>query len=383
MNIQPPETSAETPFNEMLGCDGKVRPPYALIAEWLSGQSKSSLKRKQQEADSLFRRLGITFSVYGTENALERLIPFDLVPRIISAAEWRLLERGIEQRVRALNAFLYDIYHRQEIIRAGRIPADLVLNNDAYLPEMIGHEPPLQVYSHIIGIDIVRVSENEFYVLEDNLRTPSGVSYMLENRETMMHLFPEVFARHRVAPIGHYPEILRQTLKAVAPVDCDYEPRMAVLTPGINNSAFFEHSFLADQMGVELVEGQDLFVDDGYLYMRTTKGRERLDVIYRRIDDGFLDPLTFRPDSALGVAGLMDLYRAGRVTLVNAPGSGIADDNNQALSFRRGAPRVWQRPRSAAEPGPLKQPRTGQPSLRLRGKRCQTGTCPPILAASR
>jgi uncharacterized circularly permuted ATP-grasp superfamily protein len=326
VNIQTPEASAETPFNEMLGCDGKVRPPYALIAEWLSGQSKSTLKRKQQEADSLFRRLGITFSVYGTENALERLIPFDLVPRIISAAEWRLLERGIEQRVRALNAFLYDIYHRQEIIRAGRIPADLVLNNDAYLPEMIGHEPPLQVYSHIIGVDIVRVSENEFYVLEDNLRTPSGVSYMLENRETMMHLFPEVFARHRVAPIGHYPEILRQTLKAVAPVDCNDEPRIAVLTPGINNSAFFEHSFLADQMGVELVEGQDLFVDDGYLYMRTTKGRERLDVIYRRIDDGYLDPLTFRPDSALGVAGLMDLYRAGRVTIVNAPGAGIADD---------------------------------------------------------
>ena len=326
MNIQTAESSADGPFNEMLGFDGKVRPPYALIAEWLSGQSKSNLKRKQQEAESLFRRLGITFSVYGTENALERLIPFDLVPRIISAAEWRLLERGIEQRVRALNAFLYDIYHRQEIIRAGRVPADLVLNNDAYLPEMIGHAPPLNVYSHIIGVDIVRVGENEFYVLEDNLRTPSGVSYMLENRETMMHLFPEVFAQHRVAPIGHYPQMLRQTLKAVAPADCDDEPRIAVLTPGINNSAFFEHSFLADQMGVELVEGQDLFIDDGYLYMRTTKGRERLDVIYRRIDDGFLDPLTFRPDSALGVAGLMDLYRAGRVTIVKAPGAGIADD---------------------------------------------------------
>ena len=310
----------------MLGADGKVRPPYALIAEWLASQSKSALKRKQQEAETLFRRLGITFSVYGSENALERLIPFDLVPRVIAAAEWRLLERGIEQRVRALNAFLYDIYHRQEIIRAGRIPADLVFKNDAYLPEMIGHEPPLNVYSHIIGVDIVRVSENEFYVLEDNLRTPSGVSYMLENRETMMHLFPEIFARHHVAPIGHYPEILRQTLKAVAPAGCDDEPKIALLTPGIHNSAFFEHSFLADQMGVELVEGQDLFVDDGYLYMRTTKGRERVDVLYRRIDDSFLDPLSFRPDSALGVAGLMDLYRAGRVTIVNAPGVGIADD---------------------------------------------------------
>jgi uncharacterized circularly permuted ATP-grasp superfamily protein len=313
-------------FNEMLDVKGGVRPHYSQVAEWLEGQSKAGLKRKQQEAEILFRRLGITFSVYGTENALERLIPFDLVPRIISAAEWRLLERGIEQRVRALNAFLYDIYHRQEIIRAGRIPADLVIRNEAYLPEMIGHNPPLNVYSHIIGVDIVRTSESEFYVLEDNLRTPSGVSYMLENRETMMHLFPELFASHRVAPIGQYPELLLRTLQAVAPPACNGDPRVAVLTPGIHNSAFFEHSFLADQMGVEIVEGQDLFVEDGYLYMRTTQGREKLDVVYRRIDDNYLDPLTFDPTSTLGVPGLMDLYRAGRVTIVNAPGSGIADD---------------------------------------------------------
>jgi uncharacterized circularly permuted ATP-grasp superfamily protein len=313
-------------FNEMLDAAGGVRPSYSQVAEWLGAQSKASLKRKQQEAEILFRRLGITFSVYGTENALERLIPFDLVPRIISAAEWRLLERGIEQRVRALNAFLYDIYHRQEIIRAGRIPADLVIRNEAYLPEMIGHNPPLNVYSHIIGVDIVRTSESEFYVLEDNLRTPSGVSYMLENRETMMHLFPELFASHRVAPIGQYPELLLRTLQAVAPPACNGDPRVAVLTPGIHNSAFFEHSFLADQMGVEIVEGQDLFVEDGYLYMRTTQGREKLDVVYRRIDDNYLDPLTFNPTSTLGVPGLMDLYRAGRVTIVNAPGSGIADD---------------------------------------------------------
>jgi uncharacterized circularly permuted ATP-grasp superfamily protein len=326
VNVQGIEATAKSAFNEMLGANGEVRAPYRLVAEWLAGQSKFNLKRKQQDAESLFRRLGITFSVYGTENALERLIPFDLVPRIISASEWRLLERGIEQRVRALNAFLYDIYHRQEIIRAGRIPADLVLRNEAYLPEMIGHDPPLNVYCHIIGVDIVRVSESEFYVLEDNLRTPSGVSYMLENRETMMHLFPELFASHRVAPIAQYPEILRQTLQAVAPPACDGDPKIAVMTPGIYNSAFFEHSFLADQMGLELVEGQDLFIEDGYLYMRTTRGRERVDVLYRRIDDGFLDPLSFRPDSALGVAGLMDLYRAGRVTLVNAPGGGIADD---------------------------------------------------------
>jgi uncharacterized circularly permuted ATP-grasp superfamily protein len=310
----------------MLDANGGIRPSYKQVAEWLSAQSKSSLKRKQQEAETLFRRLGITFSVYGTENALERLIPFDLVPRIISAAEWRLLERGIEQRVRALNAFLYDIYHRQEIIRAGRVPADLVLGNEAYLPEMIGHNPPLNVYSHIIGVDIVRVSEGEFYVLEDNLRTPSGVSYMLENRETMMHLFPELFASHRVAPIGQYPELLLRTLQAVAPPACEGDPGVAVLTPGIYNSAFFEHSFLADQMGVELVEGQDLFVEDGFLYMRTTQGRERLDVLYRRIDDAYLDPLSFNPHSTLGVAGLMDLYRAGRLTIVNAPGGGIADD---------------------------------------------------------
>jgi uncharacterized circularly permuted ATP-grasp superfamily protein len=326
VNVQNTEVSATAAFNEMLDANGGVRPSYAQVAEWLAAQSKLGLRRKQLEAETLFRRLGITFSVYGSENALERLIPFDLVPRIISAAEWRLLERGIEQRVRALNSFLYDIYHRQEIVRAGRVPADLILANVAYLPEMIGHNPPLNVYSHIIGVDIVRVSENEFYVLEDNLRTPSGVSYMLENRETMMHLFPELFASHRVAPIGQYPELLLRTLQAVAPPACKGDPRVAVLTPGIFNSAFFEHSFLADQMGVELVEGQDLFVEDGYLYMRTTQGRERLDVLYRRIDDAYLDPLTFIPQSSLGVPGLMDLYRAGRVTIVNAPGVGIADD---------------------------------------------------------
>ncbi len=303
MNGQGGEVSATEAFNEMLDVGGTVRPAYARVAQWLEGQSKHNLKRKQQEAETLFRRLGITFSVYGTENALERLIPFDLVPRIISAAEWRLLERGIEQRVRALNAFLYDIYHRQEIVRAGRVPADLVLANDAYLPEMIGHAPSRNIYAHIIGVDIVRVSESEFYVLEDNLRTPSGVSYMLENRETMMHLFPELFASHSVAPVSQYPELLLKTLQAVAPPACDGDPKVAVLTPGIYNSAFFEHSFLADQMGVELVEGQDLFVEDGYLYMRTTQGRERLDVIYRRLDDDFLDPLTFRPDSSLGVPG--------------------------------------------------------------------------------
>jgi uncharacterized circularly permuted ATP-grasp superfamily protein len=326
LTIRPSDASAGTPFNEMYGADGSVRAPYRRVAEWLKGLSPATVKRKQQDAEMLFRRQGITFSVYGGDDGNERLIPFDLVPRVISAAEWRLLERGIEQRVRALNAFLLDIYHRQEIIRAGIVPADLILRNKAYVPEMIGHAPALNVYSHVVGVDIVRVSETEFYVLEDNLRTPSGVSYMLENRETMMHLFPELFAQHRVAPIGQYPERLLMTLQAVAPPACRGDPQVAVLTPGIHNSAYFEHAFLAGQMGVELVEGPDLFVDDGALYMRTTKGRERLDVIYRRIDDEYLDPLTFHRDSLLGVPGLFDLYRAGRVTIVNAPGSGIADD---------------------------------------------------------
>ena len=239
MNVQT-EISPIQAFDEMLDAKGGIRPSYSLVAEWLERQSKAGLKRKQQEAEILFRRLGITFSVYGTEDALERLIPFDLLPRVISAAEWRLLERGIEQRVRALNAFLYDIYHRQEIIRAGRIPADLVLGNEAYLPEMIGHNPPLNVYSHIIGVDIVRVSENEFYVLEDNLRTPSGVSYMLENRETMMHLFPELFASHRVAPIGRYPELLLRTLRGRGAARLQGRSEgQRVLTPGIYNSRLF------------------------------------------------------------------------------------------------------------------------------------------------
>lgn len=315
-----------THFDEMSNADQTVRAPYELISRWLGDQTKPNLKRKQAEAETIFRRLGITFSVHGTEDALERLIPFDLVPRVISALEWRVLEAGIEQRVRALNAFLHDIYHRQEIIRAGRVPAQLIFRNSAFLPAMIGHNPARDIYAHIIGIDIVRVSEGEFFVLEDNLRIPSGVSYMLENREAMMYLFPELFAQHAVAPVSDYPVRLLQTLEAVAPPNCTGTPRIVVLTPGIHNPAYFEHSFLADQMGVELVEGQDLFICDGILYMRTTLGRERVDVIYRRVDDNFLDPLTFSPDSILGVSGLMDLYRAGRVTIVNAPGTGIADD---------------------------------------------------------
>ena len=321
-------TEARSPaiFDEMLTSDNAARRPYEAVAEWLATQTRGSIKKKQEEADAIFRRLGITFAVYGEGGSNERLIPFDLIPRVLSAREWRFLERGIEQRVRALNAFLYDIYHRQDIVRAGRIPAHMINQNEAFLPEMVGFDPPRNIYAHIIGTDIVRTGENEFFVLEDNLRTPSGVSYMLENREAMMHLFPELFSAHRVRPVEQYPELLRQTLESVAPANCKSDPTIAVLTPGIYNSAYFEHSFLADQMGVELVQGSDLFIQDGALYMRTTKGKERVDVLYRRVDDAYLDPLSFDPHSMLGVPGLFDLYRAGGVTIVNAPGTGIADD---------------------------------------------------------
>lgn len=313
-------------FDEMNGFGQSVREPYAAVAAWLNTLRVEDLKRKSAEAEVLFRRTGITFAVYGDAEAVERLIPFDMIPRIIAAAEWRRLSAGIEQRVKALNAFMYDIYHRQEIIKAGRIPAELIIQNEAYVPEMIGVDPPLGVYSHIIGIDIVRTGENDFYVLEDNTRTPSGVSYMMENRETMMHMFPQLFAENRVAPIEHYPDSLRRTLASVAPEKLDTEPVIAVLTPGIYNSAYFEHAFLADQMGVELVEAVDLVVVDGFLKMKTTQGLTRVDVLYRRIDDAFLDPLVFNSNSVLGVPGLFDVYRAGNVTIVNAPGAGIADD---------------------------------------------------------
>jgi len=313
-------------FDEMLDGNGNPRAPYRALAAWLAGQNPSDIRQKQQEADTMFRRLGITFAVYGDAAASERLIPFDMIPRVLAAAEWRFLERGIQQRVRALNAFLYDIYHQQEIIRAGVVPGDMIAGNAAFLPEMMGFDPPRNIYAHIIGTDIVRTGDGGFFVLEDNLRTPSGVSYMLENREAMMRLFPELFAGHLVAPIEQYPDMLRQTLESVAPADCDGDPTLAVLTPGTFNSAYFEHAFLADQMGVELVTGSDLMIEDGALYMRTIRGRERVHVLYRRIDDAFIDPLNFNPDSMLGVPGLFDLYRAGKVTLVNAPGTGIADD---------------------------------------------------------
>tara|TARA_R110002094_G_scaffold1310_2_gene6189 strand:- start:1879 stop:3366 length:1488 start_codon:yes stop_codon:yes gene_type:complete len=302
------------------------RPPYETFNAWFCDEDLKRLNAKATEAETMFRRTGITFNVYGDDAAAERLIPFDIIPRIISAQEWSRLARGIDQRVRAINAFLHDIYHRQEILKAGRVPTHLIAQNDAFEPSMIGMSPPGNVYTHIVGTDIVRTGDNEFYVLEDNARTPSGVSYMLENRETMMQMFPELFSRNRVRTVSDYPRLLRRSLASVAPPGCDDRPTVGVLTPGIFNSAYFEHSFLADQMGVELVEGHDLRVMDGKIKMRTTTGYKALDVIYRRIDDSYLDPLTFRPDSMLGVPGIMDVYRAGNVTIANAPGTGVADD---------------------------------------------------------
>ena len=313
-------------FDEMLLSDGGVRQPYSEYQEWFGSEDPGRLTKKSKEAEAFFRRTGITFNVYGQAEAQERLIPFDLVPRILSNREWIRLSKGIEQRVRAINAFLHDIYHRQEILRAGRIPIELISRNEAFLSQMIGMAPPGDVYTHIVGTDIVRTGENDFFVLEDNARTPSGVSYMLENRETMLQMFPELFSQIKVQSVSDYPKNLRRSLSACAPASCTEKPTVAVLTPGIHNSAYFEHSFLADQMGVELVEGQDLRVVDGHIAMRTTQGYKVIDVLYRRVDDDFLDPLSFNPASMLGVPGIMDVYRAGNITITNAPGTGIADD---------------------------------------------------------
>jgi len=313
-------------FDEMWGSDAQLRDPYRGFHTWFDQEDPARLRAKQREAEELFRLTGITFNVYGKAEAEERLIPFDIIPRIISGPEWSRLSRGIEQRVRAINAFLHDIYHKQEIVKAGRLPEEMVRRNAAFLPHMIGVEPPGGVYTHIVGIDLVRTGPGEFFVLEDNARTPSGVSYMLENRETMLRMFPELFSQNRVRPVQTYPFDLRRSLAACAPGCAEGDPVVAVLTPGIYNSAYFEHAFLADQMGVELVEGHDLRVVHGRVAMRTTRGYKPIDVLYRRVDDDFLDPLNFNPESALGVPGIMDVYRAGGITIANAPGTGIADD---------------------------------------------------------
>jgi uncharacterized circularly permuted ATP-grasp superfamily protein len=322
-------------FDEMHASTDEVRAHYKGYARWLAEQPPEVMADRREEAEVIFRRVGITFAVYGDKDedaaGNERLIPFDLIPRIIPNDEWQTLKEGMVQRVTALNRFLHDIYHEQEIIQAGHVPAEQVLQNAQYRPQMKGVDLLNGVYSHISGVDMVRAPNAdgvvEYYVLEDNLRVPSGVSYMLEDRKMMMRLFPELFSQNRVAPVAHYPDLLLETLRAVAPAAAG-EPTVVLLTPGMHNSAYFEHAFLAQQMGIELVEGQDLYVKDNFVFMRTTKGLQRVDVIYRRVDDDFLDPEVFRPTSTLGCPGLMGVYRAGNVNICNAVGTGVADDKS-------------------------------------------------------
>ena len=320
--IKPPGPGC---YDEMLLADNQFRDHYHAYLAWLQQTDEKSIERKREEADLLFHRVGITFNVYGDGDGAERLIPFDSIPRIIPSREWQHLDKGIRQRVTALNAFLHDIYHDQRILKAGVIPAAQILTNAQYQPCMQGVDLHRNTYVHITGVDIIRNSDGDYYVLEDNLRTPSGVSYMLENRKMMMRLFPELFHNQPIAPVERYPALLLQTLRESSPVD---NPCVVVMTPGRFNSAYFEHSFLAQQMGVELVESADLVVKDGQVLMRTTTGLKRVDVIYRRIDDDYLDPLAFNPDSLIGVPGLLSVYRAGGVVLANAIGTGVADDKS-------------------------------------------------------
>ncbi|VAY89752.1 circularly permuted type 2 ATP-grasp protein [Ferrovum myxofaciens] len=319
----------KTVYDEMYAADGSVRESYRNYANWLQVIPDDVIARKREAADLAFHRAGITFAVYGEANSQERLIPFDIIPRIIPTREWQHLSDGLRQRVKALNAFLHDIYHDQEILKAGLIPAGQVLRNSQFRPEMVGVDVPEQIYAHIAGIDLVRADTGnqtgEYFVLEDNLRTPSGVSYMLENRKMVMRLFPDLFVRQKIAPVEHYPDLLLSNLRSVAPAGIA-DPTVVILTPGQYNSAYFEHAFLAQQMGIELVDGYDLFVKNKTVFMRTTEGPRRVDVIYRRVDDDYLDPQAFRKDSMLGVPGLFSAYKAGNVTLTNAVGTGIADD---------------------------------------------------------
>lgn len=311
-------------YDEMMSSEG-CRESYQHVSSWLQHSPLESLLFKKQEADLRFRQQGITFTVYGEETGTERLIPFDMIPRIISADEWAIMSKGCEQRVQALNAFLHDIYHEQNILKAGIIPPEQILANEHYQAAMQGLDLPHNIYAHIAGIDLIRHSDGTYYVLEDNLRTPSGVSYMLENRKMTERLFPELLAKHKVEPVAQYPEYLKATLLEAANKQA---VNIAVLTPGRFNSAFFEHAFLARSMGVNLVGGSDLVVIDDVVYMKTIAGLQKVDVIYRRLDDAFIDPLAFNPQSMLGVAGLMSAYRAGNVVLANAVGTGVADDKS-------------------------------------------------------
>ena len=312
-------------WDEMFEADGRVREHYVRLAGRLATLSPQDVTRRQLAAELSFQARGITFAVNQDPGGLEKIIPFDLIPRIITAEEWRRIERGLEQRVRALNLFLHDVYHEQRILGSGLVPPELILGARGYRREFRGVEVPRGVYTHVVGSDLVRDASGEFYVLEDNLRTPSGVSYVVENRRVMKRVWPQIFADHDIRPVEGYPQDLLDVLRAVAQPIAQ-EPTVVLLTPGVHNSAFFEHAFLAKAMGIEMVQGSDLFVDDATVYMRTTSGRQRVDVIYRRIDDDFLDPLAFRQDSLLGVPGLLATYRMGRVSLANAIGTGVADD---------------------------------------------------------
>jgi uncharacterized circularly permuted ATP-grasp superfamily protein len=312
-------------FDEMFEAGPEPRSAARALVKLLETMTDGELVRRQQSAERALLNMGITFNVYGDSAGTERIFPFDLVPRIVAAAEWNWIEQGVKQRARALNRFIDDIYHAQEIVKDGVIPAEIVTTACSFRRQCVGIHPPGGVWCHVSGTDLVRDRDGQFYVLEDNLRCPSGVSYVLENRVVMKRTFPQVFESSRIRPVDDYPGRLRDMLESMSPAGVE-SPRVVVLTPGVHNSAYFEHSFLAQQMGVELVEGRDLVVSDGSVWMGTTKGFERVDVIYRRIDDDFLDPECFRPDSTLGVPGLMDVYRAGRVALANAPGTGVADD---------------------------------------------------------
>jgi uncharacterized circularly permuted ATP-grasp superfamily protein len=311
-------------WDEMFSAPGDVRPHYASLARRLATLESQDVARRQRAAELSFQAQGITFAVNQDPNGLEKTMPFDLIPRLVLPDEWARIERGLEQRVRALNLFLHDLYHEQRILRSGLLPPELALGSRGYRRELRGIELPLGVYTHVVGSDLVRDGTGTWYVLEDNLRVPSGVSYVVENRRVLKRVWPDLFADYRVRPVEGYPQDLLEVLRAVAPgVD---DPTVVLLTPGVHNSAFFEHTFLAKSMGIDLVQGSDLFVDDAAVYMRTTRGRRRVDVIYRRIDDDFLDPLAFRADSLLGVPGLVAAARMGRVTLANAMGTGVADD---------------------------------------------------------
>jgi uncharacterized circularly permuted ATP-grasp superfamily protein len=312
-------------FDEMFGDQRRPRPAARALVQFIDSLPDGELLKRQRSAERALLNMGITFNVYGDSAGTERIFPFDLVPRIVSASEWRVIERGLKQRIQALNLFINDIYHEQRIVKDGVVPDHVVRTATSLRPQCAGLKPPHGIWCHVTGTDLVRHEDGRVYVLEDNLRCPSGVSYVLENRNVMKRTFPQVFESSRIRPVHDYPSRLREMLENLAPSGVD-APRVVVLTPGVYNSAYFEHSFLAQQMGVELVEGRDLVVSDGFVWMRTTRGFERVDVIYRRVDDDFLDPDVFRKDSMLGVPGLMTVYKAGRVALANAPGTGVADD---------------------------------------------------------